>query len=596
MKHVFKVIFLCVLAVGPFSFGETPSLASPDQLLKQASQSQQGLLEAIDSLLYNYGEIQDQVQFQTYFDLLPQFDTLSKKFSLDQLYPGAVKVLGSKLTRFGVKWLSVLNDPTDRILAYHQWASVDAGMDFIDRMEHQIQFSESEEGLTRARDTLLALQDWATMTYPKANQLTIGYRELTSKVAIRFLSKPTLSRAEREKWLQALGTENAMWEYSQVLRARLMQKSENAAGILTSGVFELRILMGLMADGQRMVVSRSLVAYIQDLLMEAMTRILELRIPLDLDEATLLTKSMSDRQAQALGSLLAGPRRMPEAAYMQYFLNLVERVKANLEERGLVQDEQKLDEYLIRQGGSFYANLKQIEGTYTLRSSADGNWIFTVMRVNDSEYRMTFGPDSKVFTVSTMSLIYDRERNRFTAFDHDADLLPDPNPVLFFQLNDKHEMELYYPNGKPELRHFRGKRTEVYPDYMATKYHPHSTEIEGEFEGEVQIPGSGGQQLHLVIVPLGMQTNARLSSKTLDLAFQTGTNSEDGFVYLTSPPLKTRPAVQLRVYMKDNILHGVYIDAASGVSAHEFTMRKVKSFGIPQFPQLVKRPYLGDAS
>lgn len=549
-------------------------LAEPDVLLTQAAKGRVELRDVILDITQQISEMRDPQTFDKYFYILPELKQYAIKLKLDDIYPKAVETLGLKMVGQGIRWLSITAHDTAKISYYFQWADENVISTFFFNAEMEIRSETRPAVLVKAAENLEFILPLITKIAPQRNDLNQSFRQLLSKVAIKFL-RTKLTKQELEFWIAKLSDTTGINEYLDLMQQEIFTLN-NTNKQLAHDLNERLVLISTQIHKTMTDPPIWLDNYVGEQQIELILRMIRLEEKFRPGEFALALSLLNIKQIQGLASQWVDPQKLPTANYAIEYLDLSKTLIQELKRNNLNNDAEQLEKAVAQAAAPIYVSNLKGEGTYFLYDSKGKKWRFTLAEVKKGLIYGALVDEDQFIHKAFFYVGYNLVSGQFTASAREPDLDPSDVPVVQFNLDQNGNITLIDPYAVPNNQILKGKRVESYEAYT-TITSPGTYNLEGVYSGEFIFPENYRSQMMLNISGVNKDSVGRLNGKYGRIYdFNHGTAIDKPYIYLTTGRLPRTTWVQFRGYFRDGKLRGKIIIGGRGISPEEFVLDKIK--------------------
>lgn len=556
------------------AFGEL-RLDPPDVLLSRASQNRQELRDAVISIQQQLPEMRSQAIFESYFFLLDDLDALAVKFDLNDIYPNAIFALGSKMTLFGVKWMDLGQMPQKAFSYYMKWLDADGYASLLGTTNYILQTLEKKD-LERFKllaenvDFLISKDLEIIRVRP---DLAVGYRELISEVAIRFIQRPEASENERDYWFQKIYTASGLSLFLDSIQRRvygLEVSTKSEASLIYRDMVRAYAKLAVIYDSS----TYGFKDRISELAVEYVKKCFELNLELTRAEIEGLVAQFSSRSLQLLATTLgATPENflIDNARALENFYHVL---MPRLVQNSLLTDSNNFDMFVGRSLAAFKVRALGLEGTYKVTNSQGRVFNFTLLSVGPLDlsaalvdekwmafrnfFYVRYSPESQVFTATYSQYEYDIGQPKSIIkfkFDHKSIVLTDEYATL----------------GSRELR--GNLNEQLSPLRFSQRV---TQEFTKTLVGKIKFKlGATARKVKLIIQSNGQNMTARLEDESAPmLDFNQGLVTAEGLLILNTGRLQNTTWAQLRGTLSASSLRAIIIVGGRGQATEEFILNE----------------------
>ena len=550
------------------------NLDTPEHLLQKASVDRQQLRDVVLSLELQLPEMRDFKTFESYFFILDQLKMDSDRLGLDDLYPDAVLSIGKKMASFGIKWVDLSVMPQERLSYYLKWLDVDALSNLLSYSSFYTKQIVDPNLLKNLSSNLDYIIVNSTALLKDRFDIQIGYRELSSTIAIKFLMNPELSNDEIKYWANKIYTSQGLGLYLTQIQDKIFAlNADNKA--FTHQLFLYLELSFQISD--RLIDSplSYLRDHISDLSVELIKKSFEQAEPLQADEIKEIVSQLGVRHLQSLSSLLT---TMTEPTIYKNASTLVAIAGVLVQElnnKNLTTEAISLNLFLTKISAALIVDRFEAEGTYTFRDKLNQVWKLSLVKTHPFELIAALSNESWSLYQSYYSVKYSLSEDLFTASNSLSDNDGSNSlSVITFKLMPDHTLILTDVFGSTTLKEIKGTLTEP---LIAQHFSPKSGIRRNDiFEGEI-VFGTSSKPTHveMTIQSDGLTATARIRDQYgLIYDFTTGSFNENNEFSLTSGHLKSTSWAHLRGTIDEKQLTGRIIIGGKGFASTPFTLKR----------------------
>jgi hypothetical protein len=565
---LFNSIFLTSRALAQLS------LDPPEVLMSRATQGRQELRDVVITLQQQLPEMRSQSTFESYFFLLDQLDVLAGKFELNDVFPGAIKALGTRMTLFAVKWIDLTLMPQSTFSYYVKWFDGDGFANLLGTTNYILQTLNKTEydkfkRLAENIDFLISKNLEIIRVRP---DLVLGYRELISDLAIRYIQRPEATESEKEYWFQKIYTAQGLSLFLDSIQVRLYGLDVGSK-LLAPQIFrdlirayeKLSVIIDFSTFGLKDRTSELAVEYIK--------KCFELNLPLTRGEIDSFISQFGSRSLQLLATSVASTPENFLIDNATTLESLYSVLLPRLVQNGLVTDSNNFDMFVGRSLAAFKVRALGLEGTYKVMNSQGRVFNFTLLSAGPLDLSAALVDDKWMTFRNYFYVRYSPESEIFTAsyaqYDYD---IGQPKSVIKFKF-DKKSIAVTDEYAMIGNREFRGPLSEsVAPLRFSQKV---SQEFTRTLTGKIKFKlGVEPRLVTMIVQSNGQNITARLqdgSGPILD--FNQGLITAEGTLILNTGRLLNTTWAQLRGTMSKSGLRAIIIVGGRGQTTEEFILK-----------------------
>lgn len=550
-------------------------LASPEALLAKANRGRAACRDVILDISLNVQEMRDPATFDRYFSILGNLSAIAEKHKLEEIYPDAVKSLGLRMVGNGVRWLSITNDSSEKILSYHDWMNTDTAYVFQSNIELATREVTDNIVLKKLAENTEALMAFADLKFAQNIDLRNGYRRILSDLAAKKLKETGVTSEDYIFWLSKLSTPQAYAVAIDSVHVKTLALSASDKTMSHEYAKSLKLL-AQKALSEAANQPGWLFSQIADVSQELILKNIDLKEPFSAGEFESLMALLTSRHLQGLAQQWTDADRIPDSAYVEHYLELTRKLILQLRKFNLEKEANEVKKFEERLAAPIVGKSKQIEGSYLLTDPKGKKWIFTAVLARQALIYVELADLNGVVNKAYFNITYAVEDDSFVGSEREVDLDPGRNLTLRFRLLGNGEIEVRDLMAPPEIQNLKGTKFESYPDYF-----PLGTNVgedpSGTYKGIVYFGKDFKTEISLIVTgfngySLGRATSAN-GAITLDLNM--GTRGTDKVLYLTTGRIRNSHWIQLRGMLRDGEFHGHSIIGGRGISKKEFILKKV---------------------
>ena len=511
---------------------DIPNLGRPETLLAEAKLGRKQLLEVLLRLKDNVKELRDQPSFDAFFALLGPLDVLAKEYSLEAIYPNAVKEVGKSLVMHGNRWLRISTDSESKILSYQKWADLTVALTFQWQVLEELNKINDDKLFKKAFTNLLSLQSWAKATYPNDLNLYPTYENTISVVSFKALMKTSvINKEEWVFWIKRLSSQEAVQSYLAFLNEKILM--ENFEKEELSLWFSLAETLGNQLNTiERLSNSEknNYGSFISDLTAKAIND----EVVINENSFKSIINLLNVTSLRGLIYIWVNPSKTPSDAYSLKLLSLTRTLHIRTKELKQNSFSLALDKFISSNLGPVITSPNGIEGHYNLKGRDGSQWFFTIIRETESRIIAALCDSAGSSCYSFYNITYNLDNHVFFASENvpSDDSSQNASAQIIFGTDNSISIDL--PSAYKLSGRFTGKKSQSYENVMNLK-NEKAEGIQGRFKGTIEIKGVT-EAYNLIITNFGEYSIGRLDSEdnSIQVELNKGTNGKDGFVYLTS--------------------------------------------------------------
>ncbi len=574
-----KLVLVTVLLTLAQFAAASINLEPPEALLKKAAIDRQQLRDAVFAIELQLPEMRSQTVFESYFFILDELKVDSDKLGLDDLFPDAVKGLATKMAAFGVKWIDLNSIDQKKLGYYLKWMDVEAVSDLLAYANYFSKKYTAVDQLKVLATNIDFIIEQTQVLIKDRFDLAVGFRELSSSIAVKFLLDPNQTLEEKKFWANKIYTSQALSFYTDQIQKDIYQLNESNKNQIHETLIAINLCFQISA---RLIDSPTSFTYerISELVLEVIKRSFELQELLSSLEITNLIQPLGPKQMQSLSSYLISA---PDAIIYKNSENLItigHTLLNSLKAANLITEATSLNTFLEKISAAILVNQLEAEGTYQLADKDGNKWKFTILSHRPFELIAAFANDSWSITKSFYSVKYSAETNTFVAkesvneFDNSTS-----HSVAIFSIGKDHSITFSDLYGSEATKSLVGKLVEpLAPLEFSQNLNPAQVKT---YQGEVTFNSSQkAVKVELTVQSDGLNTTARLTDQYgLIYEFTSGYINDKNQISLTTGRLVTTWA-QLRGTLKNEEISAEIIVGGRGLIAKKLILKNKGS--IPQ--------------
>ena len=550
------------------------NLDTPEHLLQKAALDRQQLRDVVLSIEQQLPEMRDIKTFESYFFILDQLQQDSDRLGLDDLYPDAVLSIGSKMASFGIKWVDLSVMTQDRLTYYMKWMTVDSLANLLGYSAYYSKQITDPVLLKNLSSNVDFIIQNTTVILKNRFDVQIGYRDLSSSIAIKFLMNPELSDDEVKYWANKIYTSQGLSLYLDQIQAKIFNLTTENKKFIHQLFSYLQLAYQISA---RLIDSplSYLRDHICDLSVELVKKSFEQTEPLTLEEINSTVSQLGVRHLQSLTNLLT---TMSEPLIFSNSSTLVSisSVLVNaLSDKSLLTEATGLNLFLTRISAALTVDRLHAEGTYEFRDKTNQLWKLTITKTRPFELIAALSNEGWSLFHSYYSVKYSSSEDLFTASNGLSETDSSNSlSVITFKILADNSLILTDVYGSTELKEVKGALVQP---LMAQHYSPKLNVRRSDvYEGDV-VFGSDKKATHveMTVQSDGLTATARIRDKYgLIYDFTAGAFNENKEFSLTSGRLKSTSWAHIRGTIDDLQLTARIMIGGSGFISNTFTLKR----------------------
>lgn len=568
-----KYLLLAVLFFSTLAHAEL-NLDTPENLLTKAAIDRQQLRDVVLSLEQQLPEMRDVKTFESYFFMLDQLKADSDRLGLDDLYPDAVASIGVKMASFGVKWADLSTMNHDRLAYYLKWMNVDALANLMSYTAYYSRKLTDETLLNTLSTNVDFIIQSTTLVLKDRFDVQIGYRDLSSTIAVKFLLNPNLTDEQITYWANKIYTSQGLSVYTDQIQKKIYSLNTDSKKSV-HGIFSYLKLSYDISD--RLIDSplSYLRDRVSDLTLEVVKKSFEVGEPITANEITYALSQLDSRHLQSLTTVLTS---MSEPLIYQNsatFIRLAKMLTPILAAQGLVTENTALSLYLDRIAAATTIDTLDAEGTYEIIDKTNQVWKFTIIKSHPFEIIASLSNESWSLYQSYFSVKYSTSENLFTAsniiYDTDAS---NQLSVVTFKLTTDHKIIFTDVFGSTQLKQVTGNLIQKLPAMHASARL--NTRRDDVYEGDILF-GTSTTPTHVQVTLQsdGVSVVGRIKDNLgVIYDFTTGYFSMNKEFSLTSGKLKNTSWAHMRGTIDDQQLKARIMVGGKGFVSNEFILKR----------------------
>lgn len=571
--HTKQFIFIGVLLISSWAQAVL-NLDTPENLLKKAATDRQQLRDVVLSIEQQLPEMRDMKTFESYFFLLDELKMDADRLGLDDLYPGAIQSIGTRMAAFGIKWVDLSLMPTERVAYYIKWMQVEDFANLLSYSAYQMQKITDPILLEKFSENVDYIIQNTTVVLKDRFDIMIGYRDLSSSIAIRFILNPNLSPEDVQRWARHIYTSQGLSFFIDKIQKNIYDITPEAK----NSVHRLFIYLQISYQISDRLIDSPLSNsrdHISDLAIELIKKSYELTEPLNLEsEINPIITQLSAHQLQSLATTLTSLSEPLILKNADAFVNMGTLLLKSLNQNGLNSESASLGLFLDRMAAGIAIASSAAEGTYEFVDASKDTWKLTLLKSHPFEVMVALSNEKKSFYISYYSIKYSTADQVFTASNIDPNTdTPSLLSVITFKLLPNHTIELSDIFGS-RLKQITGTLTQALPALTFTD--PSNLRRNDIYEGDI-IFGTTTKARHvtLTIQSDGVSYLARLKDELgVIYDFTTGSASSHKEFSLTTARLQNTTWAHMRGTMDENELKARIVVGGKGFVSKEFILKR----------------------
>lgn len=569
MKSIQRAIALALL-VPSFAFAEL-KLDSAEVLIQKASESRQGLHEAILNMQYQMPEMRDIKTYESYFFLCDELSVQAVRHDLDDIYPNGVQSLCQSLASFGVKWLDLSTIDKNKLEYYVKWMDVEALANLSSYSDYLSKKITEPELLKALADNVEFALNQAQRTLKDRFDIELSYRELISSIAIKFLLNAEISAEDKALWAKKIYTSQGLNLFTDLIQNQLYVANNENSSVLHEVYANLEIA-SMIADrllDAPMSQTKDRVNY---LIVEALKRSIELGVQFEEGQVAKAISKLEPKHLQSLAGLLTSSSEVLASKHPKNFVAVGKTLLPALTQFGLTTEVFYLNSIISKVYTSLTLETYGAEGTYEFTDTEGQAWRLSIVRPKPFEVLVAVGNKSMSVVKTYNSLQFDPIEGVLVAKRSELD--PSiAQSLLILQFADNGSLTIRDSFSLTYRDFVNAKHIEKVPSFNFKKIRPGS--FNKVFSGEIAFDGlSYKSKVELVIQTDGVNATAQIRDKYgIVYEFREGFISASNEVVLTTGKLKELGWVQLRGTLTDTGISAQLISGGHGFITKEFNLK-----------------------
>ena len=548
------------------------NLDAPEVILQKASIDRQNLRDVVLSLETQLPEMRDLRTFESYFFLCDKLQEKAIEFNLDDLYPGGVKSLATKMAGFGVKWVDLSKIDQPKLAYYLKWIDIDGLSNLLSYAAYYSKKLTDVDSLKHLSDNIDFIIANTTYLTKDRFDVEIGMRELSTTIAIKFLLRADLSDADRAFWASKVYTSSGLSLYTDQVQQKIYGlKPVNKAEIHTILVsLELcfKISDQLIDAPTTYIKDR-----ISDLFVETVKKSFELNEELTSAEVELIMPDLSSRALQSFSMYLISANEEQIFNNANSFVRIGFLLLDKLFANNLRTEHTQLNLFLGRIAAPLQIAALDAEGTFRIADKKGGIWYLTVIRTDSLDLIAALADENRNVFRTFYSIKYFPKDNVFMAQGSVGQQETD-NSMINFKIDANKNIVMTDMFGPDLLKNVSGKLVEQPQAQSHAKVL--ASRISAVYEGSVAFSDGKPAYVKLSIEFDGISTTARMTDKFgIIYDFTKGFFNEAGEFSLTSSRIPNMTWVQLRGNFNENEIRTQVIIGGRGFITKPFVLKRM---------------------
>ncbi len=566
-------LFLSLFLFSNLAFAKL-NLDTPEHLLQKASTDRQQLRDVVLSIDEQLPEMRDLKTFESYFLILDQLQLDSDRLGLDDLFPGAVLSVGTKMVSFGIKWVDLSVMTQDKLSYYIKWMDVECLANLLGYSAYYSKQMTDPVLLKNLSSNVDFIIQNTALILKNRYDVQIGFRDLSSAIAIKFLMNANLTDEEISYWANKIYTSQGLSLYLDQTQAKIFSlNSDNKKFI--HPLFSYLQLAYQISD--RLIDSplSYLRDHICDLSVELIKKSFEQTELLTSDEIKSTVSNLSARHLQSLTNLLTTMTEPVIYKNSSAVVAVSSLLVTALNDKNLMTEANGLNLFLSRISAALTVDRLQGEGTYEFRDQTNQLWKLSIIKTHPFELIAALSNENWNLYQSYYSVKYSLAEDLFTASNSlsDADGSNMLSVITFKMLPD-HSLILTDVFASTQLKEIKGNLTQA---LKSLNYSPKLNIRRNDvYEGDF-IFGSDQKPTHveMTVQSDGINATARIRDEYgLIYDFMTGSFNENKEFNLTSGRLKSTSWAHIRGTIDENQLTATLMVGGKGFISNTFTLKR----------------------